>query len=202
MARNLFVLLRSWYRLLFKRQEDARSREVVATLRRVPFFQGLPRAALYELADVMHMRSYKRDEYLYYERDPGLGMYIVQQGRVRLTVEDEEGSLHEIAQVENNDAFGFLSVLGDFRRLESAQAVSESRVLGFFRPDLKTMIKRNPRTGAHVLAALSRNMAAWQVEMVKGISGERRRVYAVRLLHGAARHARSYDPESPSVDRE
>lgn len=201
MIRNLLAILRSWYRLIFKRQEDARSREIAATLRRVPLFQGLSRAALYELADAMHTRSYKRDEFLYYERDPGLGMYIVQGGRIRLIVEDQDGAVHEIRQVEDHEIFGFLSIFGDFRRMESAQAVSESRVLGFFRPDLKTMIKRNPRTGAHVIAALARNMAAWQVEMLKGVSEEHGRIYATRLLHGAARQVRSYDPELPSIDQ-
>ena len=202
MFRNLIATLRSWYRVLFKRQEDARTREIAATLRRVPLFQSLSRAALYELADAMHVRSYKRDEALYYEGDPGLGLYIVQRGRIRLLVEDESGVEHELRQVEDNEIFGFLSVFGDFRRMETAQAVTEARVLGFFRPDLKTMIKRNPRTGAHVIAALARNMAAWQVEMVQRVSEQHDSVHARRLLHGAARKLRSYDPELPASDRQ
>lgn len=202
MLRTLLANVRRWYRLLFKRQEDARSREIAATLRRVPIFQGLSRAALYELADVVHTRSYKRDETLYYEGDPGLGLYIVQKGRIRLVVEDEDGSTHEMRQVEENELFGFLSVFGDFRRMETAQALTDAVVLGFFRPDLKTMIKRNPRTGAHVVAALGRNMAAWQVEMVQHMSDQVGRITARRMLHGAARKVRSYDPELPGVERQ
>jgi len=200
MLRNLLTTIRRSYRLLFKRQEDARTREVVETLRRVPLFHGLSRAALFDVAVAMHNRAFKRDEYLYYERDPGLGMYIVQRGRIRLTIEDGEGNVHELRQVEESEFFGFLSVFGDFRRLESAQAMTESRVLGFFRPDLKTLIKRNPRTGAFIMAALSRNMAAWQIEMVRHVSEQQDRVYAVRLLHGAARAVRGYDPDLPAVE--
>jgi CRP-like cAMP-binding protein len=197
MLRNLLAILRSWYRLIFKRQEDARTREIVDTLRRVPLFQGLSRMALYELADAMHIRSYKREEVLYYEGDPGLGMYVVQQGRIRLVAEDDQGSEHELRQVEDHELFGVLSVFGDFRRMETAQAMTEARVLGFFRPDLKTMIKRNPRTGAHVIAALARNMAAWQVEMVQRVGEQRDTIYARTILHGAARKLRSYDPDLP-----
>lgn len=202
MLQSLLGTLRSWYRLVFMRQEDARTREIATTLRRVPLFQGLSRTALYELADAMHTRSYKRDETLYYEGDPGLGMYIVQQGVVRLVVEDENGVEQEMRQVEENELFGFLSVFGDFRRMETAQAVTDARVLGFFRPDLKTMIKRNPRTGAHVIAALARNMAAWQVEMVEHVSEQQGAVVARRLLHSAARKIRTYDPELPAIDRQ
>lgn len=200
MIRNLLAILRSWYRLVFKRQEDARAREIAATLRQVPLFQGLSRTALYELADAMHARSYKRDETLYYEGDPGLGMYVVQSGRIRLLAEDVDGLEHELRHVEEGEIFGFLSVFGDFRRTETAQSVTESRVLGFFRPDLKTMIKRNPRTGAHVVAALAQNMAAWQMEMLQHISEQNDPVQARRMFHGAARKVRGYDPDTPTIE--
>lgn len=201
MLRNLLAILRSWYRALFKRQEDARTREIAATLRRIPLFQGLPRGAIRDMADVMHTRAYKREEVLYYEGDPGLGMYLVQQGRVRLVVEDDDGVEHDMRTVDENEIFGVLSVFGDFRRTETAQAVTDARVFGFFRPDLKTIVKRNPRTGAHVIAALARNMAAWQAELVQQVGEQHGHVAARRLLHGAARKLRTYDPELPAVDR-
>lgn len=163
--------------------------EVVNTLREVPIFQHFPRGVLYDLAELVHLRTYKRDEFIYYERDPGIGFYIVQHGRVRLLTEDGRG-VHELRQVSEYELFGELSVLGDFRRMETAQAVTEVEVLGFFSPDLTSMLKRNPRAGADVLAALARYVAARQVALVERIAERSGKVEAMQMLDAANPHAR------------
>lgn len=193
-ARNF---MREWYRRLAARNEDVRAREVIDVLRRVPMFQRFPRHALIDLADVLHVRTYRRDEFLYYERDPGLGMYIVQRGRVRLLVEDEEGMPSELRQVDEFEVFGLHSLLGDFRRLESAQAATEVRVLGFFRPDLKTILKRHPRSGALVVATLARSLVAAQAELVNLIADKDGLVSARRMLHQAVVRARPHETDLP-----
>ncbi len=124
-------------------------------LKAVPLFSGLNRSVMQKFAESLHVRSYRRDEYLYRERDPGLGMYIIQTGRIRLVVEDEDGQLHEVKQISDYDVMGEYALLGDYRRLESAQAVTETTVLGFFRPELKSMLKRDPKTAALLLSSLA-----------------------------------------------
>lgn len=183
---SLLVALRDFYGRLLQRQEDVRTSEIIQTLRQVPAFQAFPRRTLRDIAEAMHYRAYKREEFIYYEQDPGLGLYIVQRGRVRLLVEDEEGGVHELRQVGPYEVFGDLAVLGDFRRLETAQAATETNVLGFFRPDLETLIKRNARAGLDVVAALARGLAGRQVAMAELLAArEEGKVAAMRLLHGA-----------------
>ncbi len=158
-------------------------------LGQVELFRDFPRNALWELAEVMHRRTYRRDEFIYYERDPGLGLYIVQRGRVRLLAEDENGHVHELRQADENEFFGELSILGDFRRMETAQAATETTVLGFFSPDLKTMLKRNPSVGAAVVQALARRLAGQQVALVQRLAEDENRIAALRLLRGALAQA-------------
>ena len=181
--------LRRLYQRMFQRQEDARTREIVETLLQVPVFHEFPRSTLQDLADAIHTRRYKEDEFIYYERDPGLGMYVVQEGRVRLMTEDEAGAVHELRQASAREIFGDISILGDFRRMETAQAVTEVRLLGFFRPDLKNMIKRNPRSGVEVMSALARHTAARQAELVRLVAESDGKVAAMRLLDGATLRA-------------
>ena len=169
---------------MFRREDDATLREVVTTLKEVPLFRSFSRSALRDLAEAVHRRDYRRDEFMYYERDPGLGLYIVQRGRVRLLVEDEAGSVHELRQVSEHELFGRLSLLGDFRRMETAQAVVDTRVLGFFRPDLRTIVKRHPATGAAFIEALAHNLAATQAELVRFIAERDGKVAARRILDG------------------
>lgn len=173
------------FRRVFTSKEDPRITDAVETLKQVPMLRGLSRSVLRILAEAMHQRDYKRDEFLYYEHDPGLGMYIVQRGRVRLLVEEKAGPIQELRQVGENEVFGKLSLLGDFRRVVSAQAVADTRVLGFFRPDLKTIIKRHPAAGAAFLEAISRNLAAMETELVRVLVERDGEVEALRLVDSA-----------------
>lgn len=182
---------------MFRREEDARTRDVAATLKTVPLFHDFSRGALRDLAEAVHQRDYRRDEFIYYERDPGLGLYIVQRGRVRLLVEDERGAVHELRQVGERDVFGKLSLLGDFRRMETAQAVTDTRVLGLFRPDLKTIIKRYPGTGAMVVEALARNLATAQVELTRFVAEKEGKVQAQRILDDISRRIDRTDAGTP-----
>lgn len=173
-------------RRLFTRGVDPKTRETIEALKQVSIFRSLPGAALRDLAEAVHLRDYKRDEFLYYEHDPGLGMYVVQRGRVRLFVEDESGAAHELRQVGNHEFFGKLSLLGDFRRSETAQAITETRVIGLFRPDLKTILKRYPSTGAAIIEALARNMAAMEAEIMRVLVDKDGKIEAMRMVDQAA----------------
>jgi len=183
---NILRGIQRVFRQMFVRREDSQIREILATLKEVTMFRNFSRGAMRDLAEAIHVRRYNRDEFIYYERDPGLGLYIVKQGRVRLLVEDEEGGVFELRQIKKNETFGQLSILGDFRRMETAQAVTDTEVLGFFRPDLKNIIKRHPSTGAAVVESLARHIAARKVKMVRQVAEKEGKVAAMRTLEGIA----------------
>ena len=164
--RNLLRAMGRWYRRLFRHRLDDRTREILDVLRAVPAFEHASTSTLHVMAEAVHRRTYRRGESLYYEGDPGLGLYIVESGRIRLTTETEPGRSRELRQVGATGMFGVLPVMGDFRRMETAETVTEARVLGFFRPDLKNVVKRNPKAGAEISLALGRWVAAQHVELV------------------------------------
>ncbi len=196
-ARSFLGTARSLYRSVFHQAEDSRIRGVADTLRACPAFQQLSRSELRDLAQVLHPREYSRHELLYYEDDPGLGLYIVQTGRVRLFILDEDDMEHEVCQVGEGEIFGVVSILGlgELRRMETAQAVTNTRVLGFFSPDLRTMLRRNPKTAAAILLALARYLALRQMDMVKRIADTDGRVAAMQIFGSAA-----YQPHVPAQE--
>lgn len=170
----------------FRPSDPVQLEPVIEAIRSVPLFSTLPRRMLRDLAEVVHVRAFRRDEFIYYERDPGLGLYIVQYGRVRLLVEDEAGGLSELRQAGEREIIGLPSLLGDLRRTETAQAVTETRLLGFFRPDLKTILRRNPATGAAVLELLGRELAVRQARLVSRLAERDGRIAAMRLVEAPA----------------
>lgn len=165
--RPLFRAGARLYHRLFRRRLDSHTREIAEILRGVPALSSLSSGALYAMAGVTHRRIYRRGESLYYEGDPGLGLYVVESGRVRLVTERGPESPRELRVLEANDMIGELSLLGDFRRLETAETTREAQVLGFFRPDLKNVMRRDPRAGTEITMALARHLAAQHVELIR-----------------------------------
>lgn len=157
------------YRRLFQRRLDPQTREIVSVLQSVPAFQSLSSTALYAMASATHRRTYRRGESLYYEGDPGLGLYVVESGRVRLVSDADPGPTRELCELGAHDMFGVISLLGDFRRLETAETMTEARVLGFFRPDLKNVMRRSPRAGGEITMALARRVASQHVDVLRRI---------------------------------
>ncbi len=110
------------------------------------------------VAGAMHERTYRRDEYIYYEGDPGLGLYLICEGRVRLTRRDDNDREMDIAELGEGDIFGALSVFEDLRRIETAQSRADTVLLGLFRPDLNAVSNRSPAAGASIYKVLARHI--------------------------------------------
>lgn len=174
------------YRRLFRRRLDARTRDVAAQLRSVPALSHLSSGALYAMAEVTHRRTYRRGEALYYEGDPGLGLYIVESGRLRLLTNRDPDCTCELRTLEANEMIGAVSLLGHFRRLETAETMTEAQVLGFFRPDLKNVMRHTPTAGAEILQALARAVAAQYVELVDRYEQQGDAVEALKTYAAAA----------------
>lgn len=155
------------FRRLFQRRLDPHTREIANILRSVPALGHLSSNALYGMASATHRRTYRRGEALYFEGDPGLGLYIVESGRIRLTSEEQPGHSRTLREPEVHEMFGVLSILGDFQRLETAETLTEAQVLGFFRPDLKNVLRRNPRAGSEIVMALARYTASHYVQAIQ-----------------------------------
>lgn len=187
-ARRLLHLGGQLYRRLFQRRLDPETREMVDTLRSVSALGHLSSGALHAMASTTHRRTYRRGESLYYEGDPGLGLYVVESGRIRLVSDSDANRNRELRELEADDMFGGLSILGDFRRMETAETVTEACVLGFFRPDLKNVIRRNPKAGTEIVMALARRVATQHVEAVRLVKERAGQELAMDVYSEAASH--------------
>ena len=114
---------------------------------RTPFFANMSAAERYEFLQLCHRRRYKKGEFIYYMGDPGTGMYILEDGKVVLSLEKDDKAAYENIpshEVNPTECFGALSVIYEMRRRTSARCLSDVKVLGFFRPDYETLRNRHP----------------------------------------------------------
>ncbi len=183
--RSLITPLRRFSGRLFRPSVSEATRALANTLGQVPAFESLSRTALRDLAEVVHVRTYAQGEVIYYEGDPGLGLYVVQQGTVRLLATDDADVAQPVRIVTHPDLIGDLSLLGGTERVETAQAATEVRLLGFFRPDLSTLFRRSPKTGVVLLEALMQYIALRQVVLLEKLTEKMGRVDALHLYNSA-----------------
>jgi CRP/FNR family transcriptional regulator, cyclic AMP receptor protein len=125
-------------------------------LQKVPIFSDLKDRELKEFQRISHIRSYGAKETIFWEGEPGVGMYIIQNGLVQITKKCEiESGGTLLAELGNGDFFGELALLDDSPRSACAFASEETKVIGIFRPDLMSLFNRKPGLGISVLFKLA-----------------------------------------------
>ncbi len=107
------------------------------------FLRNLSQVERYEFLQLCHRRSYTEGEFIFHQGDPGTGMYFIEDGQVQLIADLDSDNEYTHA-IGSPKSFGVLSIGYEFRRLYTAQCLSDSTLLGFFKPDFETLKKRQP----------------------------------------------------------
>jgi CRP-like cAMP-binding protein len=127
-------------------------KKLLILLRGIPIFEGLSRSDLKAVERILHRRKYHAGEYVFREGDPGLGMYIVEKGEISIV---RESRSTEIARLGSGDFFGEMALFNDRPRNASAVAYEDTKLFGFFQPDLFSLLETRPRIGVKVVAKLA-----------------------------------------------
>lgn len=144
---------------LFRR--DRKKREIRQLLASNYIFEDLSSRELSFIETLVHVRKYRPGEYVFKQGEVGVGMYIVVNGNVDITVEDSSLDATTpdavyVTRLNHGDFFGEIALIEDNgRRTANAIAHNEVTLLGFFKPDLAELIDRNPVTGIKVFRKLA-----------------------------------------------
>ncbi len=120
-------------------------------LAKIPVFENLKAKELRQVSGIVHRRQYVSGEYVFYQNDPGLGMYVIEQGEVAVVLVAADGTKKELATLKDGDFFGELSLLDESPRSASVIAQSDANLIGFFRPDLFEIMEKAPGTGLKIV---------------------------------------------------
>jgi CRP-like cAMP-binding protein len=129
--------------------------EIEKFLSENPLFEGLNSKEIKSLSNLIHLRKYKDGEIIFREGEPGVGLYIVMRGRVRIFKSVKECNEITLAEFVPPQFFGEIAVIEGGPRTASAVAVGDTELLGFFKADLMELIETNPRAGAKILLRIS-----------------------------------------------
>ncbi len=133
--------------------------DILPVLRTIPIFEGLGFNDLKKIELIVHQRTFMPEETIFYERQPGAGMYIIKKGLIKLTKTVNEERV-KIGELRDGEFFGEMSLLDEYPRSAEATAVEKTEALGIFRPDLFSLIENNPKLGFKILLRLSKRLAS------------------------------------------
>jgi len=131
------------------------SDDLVKTLRAIPIFKSLTKRDFSTFISIIHNRNYLAGEYIFYQGDPGIGLYIVREGQVEIIRENDKGDKLTLATIQKGDFFGELALIDGEKRSASAVAKSDTRLSVIFKPDLDEFIEKYPKKGIKILQGIA-----------------------------------------------
>jgi len=143
---------------IFKNKNDE-NQNIRHFLMNIPLFAQLRKRELRDIEHLIHHRQYKISEVIFWQGEPGVGMYIVKSGQVGIFTDYDTPEQKQLACLGQGDFFGEMALLEDDNRSATAVALSESHLLGIFHPDLFDLFERKAELGTKLLTTLANMLA-------------------------------------------
>lgn len=131
------------------------SADLVKSLSLIPIFKSLTKRDFSTFLTIIHNRNYLAGEYIFYQGDPGIGLFIIREGQVEIIRENEKGDKLTLATIQKGDFFGELALIDGEKRSASAVAKSDTRLSVIFKPDLDEFIDKYPKKGIKILRGIA-----------------------------------------------
>jgi CRP-like cAMP-binding protein len=128
---------------------------VAAFLATVPLLDGLPAVELAELGRVMRRRDLPAGEVLWREGDEAVGMQLVLDGAVSVSLHLPGDRTVEVARLGRGEVLGEIPLLDGGRHSSTVRVVEPTRLLSLSRADFAALVSRRHPTAY----ALKRRLA-------------------------------------------
>ena len=123
-------------------------------------FVGALNAELHALGRTGHRRRFLPGEVIFSAGDPGDGFYLVESGRVQISVVVGSGETRVLATIGPGDFFGEMAVLDDAPRSATAKAEEETETYFLARAELLGLLERRPQFALNLISEFSQRMRA------------------------------------------
>ena len=124
-------------------------------LRSVPLFASLTDAATIELRSLLAIKDVFAGAQLFHKDDTGDAMYLIESGRVRISITDEDRKMITLAELAQGDFFGEMSIIDGRKRSADATVIENARLAVLSRPNFLSFVRANPDVALGMLGALS-----------------------------------------------
>jgi len=113
-------------------------------LKQIDLFSELSDKEIQEIASLSRMEAVKRGKIVYFPEDPSDSVYLLKEGRVKVSRLSEDGKEVTLAILKPGELFGELALANEGPRETIAEAIDDSLLCVINKADFERTIKRKP----------------------------------------------------------
>ena len=162
------------------------SADALANLRGIPLFSRVAQPDLEQIASHLIERRYPRNTTIVEEGLPGDYMYILREGRVKVTKLSEDGREKILDFLEAGSFVGDMALLERGPRSASVKTLTPVKVLALSRTDFIGLLRKSPDLALAVIQELSRRIRSVN-EQASSLSFQRVKERTMGLLERLAK---------------
>jgi uncharacterized membrane protein len=140
--------------------ENVRPVMTLESLRSVPLFASLDDEAASALRELLKLELRSAGSVLFRKGEPGGAMYLIEGGRVRIHIRDDDGDEVTLAELAAGDFFGEMAILDGKPRSATATVSEEARLAVLSREGFHAFVSRTPQVALSMLAAITERLRA------------------------------------------
>jgi len=122
-------------------------------IRSVPLFSSLDDQAAGELRELLTTRDVAAGDTLFRAGDEGDAMYLIESGRIRISITDAEQRQIVLAELARGDFFGEMAIIDGKHRSADANVIEDGRLAVLSRERFLRLINDNPIVALEMLSA-------------------------------------------------
>ena len=136
----------------------ASPQERIESLAQVPLFADLDVPTLQGIITHLHSRAFAAGEIIFHRGDPGQVMYLVRQGKVKISLISPDGQEVSLALLGPGECFGELALLDGQPRSADAAAMEPVETYWLQRSDFISAVMHHPLIAIQVMNVLARRL--------------------------------------------
>lgn len=110
-------------------------------IKRVDIFSAMSDADLEQLSQVSSMCGFKRGEIIYFPEEPSEHVYLLKEGKVKISRVSEDGREIILEIIGQGEIFGELSLFGEEARSAMAEAIADSTICNVRREEFERFLR-------------------------------------------------------------
>ena len=130
----------------------------IDTLRHVPLFESLDDEAARKLCQLLESIDCKEKTCLFRAGDDGNAMYLIERGKVRISVQATDGHEMTLTELGRGDFFGEMALLDGQKRSADAIVSEDARLAVLSREHFLSFVHSSPNIALEMLTALANRL--------------------------------------------
>lgn len=162
-----------------KRISELRDAALIYSLRSASIFTGLPEEELRQIAGYAVVKTVRKGEYLFRERDPAIGFYVVRSGMINVHRVSADGREQVIHLFRPGESLAEAALVGDSGYPADARAVEDSEVIQISKREFMNHQREHADLAWRMLASMSQHLRV----LVSTLEGLKLKDAETRFLH-------------------